>query len=225
VCSEAFGDYQRPNSKEPMMVSIRTMVLAAAFALCGCTAPFVSTWKAPDAKPFELRGAKVAAVVMMRNEAARRSAEDTLANEISAHGAQGVPMYQIFPDAKPSSETQAKAALEKAGFAGVVVLRPVSVDKEVVSTPVTYSGAPYGGYWGGYYGYGWGSPWGPTVTGGEIRTNTIVTIETLIYSFRQNKLVWGGQSRTTNPRDVDKVVSKLSADVAKELQKEGLIGS
>ena len=43
-------------------------------------------------------------------------------------------------------------------------------------------------------------------TGGEIRTNTIVTIETLIYSFRQNKLVWGAQSRTTNPRDVEKVV-------------------
>ena len=62
------------------------------------------------------------------------------------------------------------------------------------------------------------------VTGGEIRTNTIVTIETLIYSFRQNKLVWGAQSRTTNPRDVDKVVQKLATDVAKELQKEGLIG-
>jgi hypothetical protein len=61
------------------------------------------------------------------------------------------------------------------------------------------------------------------VSGGEIRTNTIVSIETLIYSLRQNKLVWGGQSRTTNPRDVDKVVSKLAKDVAKQLQTEGLL--
>jgi uncharacterized membrane protein len=104
-------------------------------------------------------------------------------------------------------------------------MRPVGVDKEIVSTPTTYSGGPYGSYWGGYYGHGWGSPWGMGVaTGGEIRTNTIVTIETLIYSFRQNKLVWGGQSRTTNPRDVDKVVKSLATDAAKELQKEGLIG-
>lgn len=208
------------------MTSLRTIYLAIAlFALGGCTSAFVSTWKAPDAQPFELRGAKVAAVVMMSSEAGRRAAETALANEISAHGAQGIPMYQIFPDAEPKSEPEARKALEHAGMIGVVVMRPVSVDKEIVSTPGTYPGGPYGTYWGGYYGYGWGSPWGMGVaTGGEIRTNTIVTIETLIYSFRQNKLVWSAQSRTTNPRNVDKVVHNLATDVAKELEKQGLIG-
>ena len=207
------------------MVTIRAMfVAAAALALCGCSPAFVSTWRAPDAQPFELSGAKVAAVAMMNNEAGRRAAEDALASEITAHGAQGVPMYRIFPDAHPSSEAEARAALEKAGMAGVVVLRPVSIDKELVSTPATYAGPPYGAYWGGYYGYGWGAPWGVAVSGGEIRTNTIVTIETLIYSFRQNKLVWAAQSRTTNPSNVDKVVHNIATDVAKELQKQGLIG-
>jgi hypothetical protein len=203
---------------------IRTSLLSVGvLVLAACTQPFVSTWKAPDAQPLQLRGSKVAAVVMMHNEASRRSAEEALANEISARGAQGVPMYQILPAGSPQTEAAARAALEKAGFAGAIVIRPVSVDKEIVSTPVTYSGPMYGGYWGGYYGYGWGSPY--MVSGGEIRTNTIVSIETLIYSLRQNKLVWGGQSRTTNPRDVDKVVKKLAADVAKVLQEQGLIAA
>jgi hypothetical protein len=207
------------------MIPNRLIVLAAAIlALGGCTSAFESTWKAPDVQPFELSGARVAAVVMMRNEAGRRAAEDALAHEITAHGAQGVPMYQIFPDARPKSEDEAKRALEKAGMAGVVVMRPIDVSKEVVSTPTSYPGGPYGSYWGGYYGHGWGSPWGMQATGVDIRTNTIVTIETLIYSFRQNKLVWGSQSRTTNPRDVDKVIRKLATDVAKALQEEGLIG-
>jgi len=208
------------------MISIRTIYLGAGLlALCGCTAAFVSTWKAPDAKPFELSGAKVAAVVMMSSEAARRAAESTLAQEITTYGAQGVPMYQIFPDARPTSEPEARKALERAGMAGVVVIRPVSVDKELVSTPSTYSGGPYGSYWGGYYGQGWGSPWGMGVaTGGELRTNTIVTIETRIYSFKQNKLVWAAESRTTNPRDVEKIVHNLATEVAKELHKQGLIG-
>jgi hypothetical protein len=197
------------------------LVLAFGLALSACTSAFTSTWKAPDAQPLQLQGAKVAAVVMMRNEASRRSAEETLAREITARGGQGVPMYQILPEGSPQTEAAAKAALERAGFAGAVVIRPVSVDKEIVSTPVTYSGPYYGSYWGGYYGHGWGSPY--MVSGGEIRTNTIVSIETLIYSLRQNKLVWGGQSRTTNPRDVDKVVSKLAKDVAKQLQTEGLL--
>lgn len=33
---------------------------------------------------------------------------------------------------------------------------------------------------------GWGTPWGVAQTG-EIRTNTVVQVETLVYSLRQNK--------------------------------------
>lgn len=200
------------------------ITLIGVLALAGCTQAFVSTWKAPDVQPFQFRGEKVAAVVMMRNEASRRSAEETLAAEISARGAQGIPMYQILPQGSPQTEAAARAALEKGGFVGAIVIRPVAVDKEIVSTPATYSGPRYGGYWGGYYGHGWGASYG-TVTGGEIRTNTIVSIETLIYSLRQNELVWAGQSQTTNPRDVDKVVRKIAADVANVLQQEGLMSA
>ena len=205
---------------EAHMGRIHIMVLAGAVALSGCTSAFVSSWKAPEAQPLQFRGTKVAAVVMMQNEASRRAAEDRLAYEISARGAQGVPMYQIHPDGRAQNEAEARAAIEKAGMVGAIVMRPVSVDKEVVSTPVTYTGGYYGSYWGGYYGHGWGAPY---ATGGEIRTNTIVTIETLVFSLKQNKLVWAGQSRTTNPRDVDKVVRDLAGKVATELQKLGLI--
>jgi hypothetical protein len=185
------------------------------------TTSFVSTWKAPDAKALQLSGAKVAAVVMIQNEAARRAAEDALAREITAHGAQGVAMYTIQPEARPNNEQAVRAAVEGAGVAGAVVMRPVGKEKEVVATPVAYGGPMYGGYWGGYYGYGWGSPY--AYGGTEIRTDTIVSIETLVYSLRQNKLVWAGQSRTTNPTGVDQLVKETSTAVALELQKQGLI--
>ena len=194
----------------------------ASVMLSACaTTSFVSTWKAPDAKALQLSGAKVAAVVMIQNEAARRAAEDALAREITAHGAQGVAMYTIQPEARPNNEQAVRAAVEGAGVAGAVVMRPVGKEKEVVATPVAYGGPMYGGYWGGYYGYGWGSPY--PYGGTEIRTDTIVSIETLVYSLRQNKLVWAGQSRTTNPTGVDQLVKETSTAVALELQKQGLI--
>jgi hypothetical protein len=201
------------------------LIVALALWLSACATPagFVATWRAPDAQPLELRGAKVAAVVMMSNEASRRAAEDTLAREISARGATGVAMYTILPGAKPENEAEARAALEQAGISGAVVMRPVGVEKEVSSTPVTYSAPAYHGYWGGYYGHGWGSTWGPS--GGEIRTDTIVVVETLVYSLKQNKLVWGGQSRTINPKNVDQLVRKLAGSVTKELQEQGLIAA
>jgi hypothetical protein len=159
----------------------------------------------------------VAALVMSKNEASRRTAEDALAREISAQGAQGVAMYSVT-DA--TDEAAARAAHEKEGFAGVVVMRPVSSTQKVSSTPSMYAGPMYGGFWGGYYGYGWGAPYGGT----EIRTDTYVNVETLVYSLKQNKLVWGGQSSTANPDQVDSFVHDVAAQAAKELQKAGLIG-
>ena len=211
--------------KLAVLTTIRMSVLCSAVMVSSCAATFVSTWKAPDAQPLEVNGAKVAAVVMMKSDTSRRRAEDKLAMEISARGAQGVAMYTIYPDAEPSKEAATRAALEKAGFQGVVVMRPLSVDKEISSTPVTYMEPAYRGYWGGYYGYGWGSPWGagPIVAGGDIRTDTVVTIETLVYSLKQNKLVWSGRSKFTNPPEVDEFIAKLAGAAATELEKAGLM--
>jgi hypothetical protein len=206
-----------------MHVSRASPVALAAILTACSSAPFVSTWRAPDAQPLDVRGSKVAAVVMVNNEASRRVAEDKLAQEISARGAVGVPMYVLYPDAKPSNEPEARAALEQAGVLGIVVIRPVSVDKEIESRPVTYSEPIYRGYWGGYYGAGWGTPWGASWSGGEIQTNTVVRVETLVYSLKQNKLVWAGESRLVNPSSIDKTIDRLATAAAMELHKQGLI--
>jgi hypothetical protein len=89
---------------------------------------------------------------------------------------------------------------------------------------MTYFEPAYRSYWGGYYAYGSDRLWAvPVADGAGVPTDTIVTIETLIYSLRQNKLVWAGRSKTTNPQDVAALVKKLSAEAAKELQRQGLL--
>jgi hypothetical protein len=190
--------------------------LVALVTLSGCaTQALVSSWKAPDASPFQLKGEKVAAIVMTTDLPIRRAGEDALARQLSLHGVEGVPMYTLLSDPHPD-EAKARAAAEQADIVGVVVIRPVSIDKELSSRPATYSGPMYGGFWGGYYGLGWGS-------GGEIRTSTIVTVETLVYGLRENKLLWGGQSRTTNPRNLDRLIEDTAQQVAGELVRLGLI--
>jgi hypothetical protein len=208
---------------------LRTLggAIGAGALLAACaSSDFVSSWKAPDATPLQINGAKVAAMVMMKDESGRRAAELALARELTSRGANGVPSYSIFPDGQPSDEAAVRTALERDGFDGIVTMRPVSTDKEIVSTPPTYSASYYGGFWGGYYPYGWGAAYGPTVVSpGDIRTNTIVTIETMVYSLRQNKLVWAGQSKTTNPSKVDKVVQDMAQKAANELQRQGLLAT
>ena len=199
----------------------RWIGLCAVVALSGCaTTGLVSSWKAPDAEPFQLRGEKVAAVVMASDQSTRRAGEDALARELSARGAQGIPMYTLLGDADPD-EAKARAAAEHAGIVGVVVLRPVRIEKELSSTPAAYSGPMYGGFWGGYYGLGWGAPW--SLRGGEIRTDTIILVETLMYSLRENKLVWGGQSKSKNPANVERLIENTAKQVADELVRQGII--
>jgi hypothetical protein len=192
--------------------------LLTVLALPACAPALVSSWTDPTATPFRLTGEKVVAVVMATDEATRRAAEQALARELSLQGAEGIPMYTIFPNADENDEAGARAAAERAGVAGVVVMRPVRVDKEISSTPTNFGGPMYGGFWGGYYGAGWGSAWG-----GEIRTDTIVTIETLVYGLRENKLLWAGQSETTNPQNVNRVIAETAEKVVNELARLGLM--
>ena len=195
------------------------VLLALAVTTACATTSFNSTWKAPDAKPVVLSGQKVVAFVLTKNEASRRAAEDALAREITAGGAQGVPSYTLIATAAAPDEAKAKAQIEGAGATGVVVMRPIDSSKEVVATS-TYMGPSYGPYWGGYYGYGWGGAWGGGV---DVRTNTIVTVETLVYSIPQNKLIWAGQSNTTNPSKVDAFVRELATAARREMKKAGLL--
>lgn len=203
-----------------MMNHTRALIVAGALISTSCaTTSFNSTWKAPDAQPVQLAGQKVVAFVLTKNEASRRAAEDALAREITAGGGQGVPAYTLVAGNAAPDEAKAKAQIEGAGATGVVVMRPVDTSQEVVATS-TYMGPAYRPYWGGYYGYGWGGAWGGGV---DVRTNTIVTVETLVYSLPQNKLIWAGQSNTTNPAKVDAFVRELATAARREMTKAGLL--
>jgi hypothetical protein len=156
-----------------------------------------------------------------KEEGVRYGAEDALAREITKHGAVGVAAYTLVPRELIQDKDKAKEFLEKANVAGVVAMRVVGKDKEITSSPGGYWGGPaYATFWGaGYYGWGWGGVYSP----GYLQTDTIVIVETLVYSLPQNKLVWAGQSETTNPSKVGPFIKELTAKAAAEMKKQGLV--
>jgi hypothetical protein len=193
------------------------LVLLGLIASACASTTFVSTWKSPTARPLELRGAKVVAVVMIRDPASRKAAEDRLASEITARGAQGIPLYTILPEASVTDEAKAREAIEHAGVQGTVVMHPTGAKTEgyVTTQPA------YDVFWDGYYAHGWGAPWDGADTAHS--TSTVVSVDTRIYSLKQNKLVWAGQSKTTNPSGVDGLIVDLAKATADQLKDLGLI--
>ena len=203
-----------------MSKTLRTITTAAValwITACGTTT-FTSTWKDPGAPTLNPIGKTVAAVFVTRDEAKRRAGEDALAADITARGATGVPAYTMVPDAVRGDGEKARAALKAAGANGAVVMRVVGKDQQINYTP----GTPMPGYYNGfgpYWGYGWGQAYSPpTVT-----TDTIVSVETLVYSLTQDKLLWASTSRTTNPGNLDELVKEVADATAKEMAKQGLL--
>jgi hypothetical protein len=214
-----------------MNVHKRTLLGAASVALllAGCaTTTFTSTWKAPDAQPLQFKpGDKVIALVLAQSTSLRRAGEANLADELDKRGLKGVPAYTLLPDEEIRDEGKAQVAFNASGAAGIIVMRPQGQEQKVSSTPSTYYGAGYygspyyGSLWGGgYYGHGWG---GGFYDPGTIRTDTYVSIETVIYDLRQNKLVWAGQTKTMNPADVESFVSELAEAISRELRASGMV--
>jgi hypothetical protein len=195
--------------------------IVMAVALGCSTTTFQSTWRSPDARPLRLAGRKVAAVVISRNGVFRHRAEEALAKEISARGAQGVPAYTVlsYDDVKNQEESRAK--FEKLGFSGVVVMRIVGRETQYTYEPgIVWARPHYHHFWGGYWGWGWNAVGEP----GYLTVDKIVKVETLVYSLEQDQLVWAGVSRTLDPQQVDSFIAELAAAVADQMARDGLLG-
>lgn len=187
---------------------------------CASAPTYTSTWKSPEATPLGFKGQKVVAAVIVKDNDQRRLAESRLAQQIAAHGAEGRTMHSLLPGATPGNEAAIRAALEAAGVKGLIVLQPIYVDRDVRVTPA-YEGGGSASLWGSNYGSGfalsYSSPREATVS-----EKTVVYVETRVYSLDQNKLVWAGQSKSSNPETVTELIEGISAATASELQKAGL---
>jgi hypothetical protein len=190
------------------------LVVAVGVAACATTT-FKSTWKDPTAQPITLQGQKVAAFLITPNESMRRSGEDILARELSARGVQGISGYQLTGD-KPSQDSEVlRKKLGEMGIDGAVILRVIDRRQEVNYVP----GSPYYGSMYGYWDYGWAMTGSP----GYLQTDTVVSVETLVYSARDEKLLWGGVSETIDPRNLDNFIKDVVKAAGEEMKKAGLV--
>jgi hypothetical protein len=198
----------------PLAVCTATLCVAS----CVATTTFTSTWKAPDVQAVNAAGKTVAAVFISREESKRRAAEDVMAADLNSRGVHGVAAYTILPAERSRDAEAARAHLKEAGADAVVVMRVVGKDQRITYTP-GYAFPEYYGGFGPYWGYGWGVAYDP----GYLRSDTIVSVETLIYSLQRDKLLWASTSRTTNPKDLGSLVNEVADATAREMVKQGLL--
>ena len=197
------------------IVSALTVALVATLSAAAVT--FKSTYKSINAGAVGFAGKKVAALVITHDDSLRVSGEEALARELTARGMQGVATYRIAPKEELESGDRAKVWFEKANVEGVVAVRPVSSENRTTYTSGTWTSPYYSTLWG-YYGYGWGSVYIP----GTRENETVVTVETTIFSVPRNELLWAAVSETTNPKNLQGFIEDLVKASVKVMQEQGL---
>lgn len=178
---------------------------------------FIRTWKAPGAGPLNFAGKKVAAVVIVDDVNLQVAAEEALSREIAARGPNAVPAYRIVPRPELSKKERAKEWLEKAAVQGLVVMRVVGTDTRQTYSSVVFTTSYYANAWD-YWGYGWST----AVPIGSGKTETTLTVETLLYDLSTGAPIWAGVSQTKNPKDHIAFMKSLAIDIGKELERAGL---
>jgi hypothetical protein len=195
--------------------------IVAIAAGCATSTSFRSTWQNPEIKPFALEGQKVVALVVSTQETTRRAAEDTLAAQITARGAQGIAAWTVLPTADVRSEATARAAITKTGAVAVVTMEVVAQNQETSAATFRVSmhhGSPtHRSFWP-HYNWAWHSAWSPPPP-----TRTNVWVETLVHSLEPDQLLWAGRSRTVNPNDVAALFGEVATHAGRELERAGLL--
>ena len=204
------------------MGTLRARWWCAAIVLvagCATSTAFKSTWKNPESAPIRLSGQKVVVFVRSTQETTRRPAEDTVAAQLTARGVQGVASWTILPTADMQNEERARAAFSQAGAAAVVTMEIIGEarDRRNVRFGISAGTMSSRSFWS-HYRWGWNSTW---YTGPPPSTN--VFVDTLVHSLQPDALLWGGRSRTVNPRDVSSLFREVANAAAGEVERAGLI--
>ena len=184
----------------------------------GCSSTsLTSSWKDP-ATGMLPSGGKVLAIAISTNPSIRRSAEDEMVKQIGAGRA--TASYTLLDESDLKNTDSARIKVSNAKFDYALALRPVSNEKELNWVPGTTP--MYGGYGGGFWGY-YGSGWGGMYDPGYMRTDTILQVETLLYSLSTDKVVWSGLMKTVNPTNAPALVREIAAAAVKDMKAKGLI--
>ena len=185
----------------------------------GCSSTQItSSWREADKTVIVEKLNKVLVVALFKDETSRHRAEDQMAGYLNG---KGIASYNYLDASfNKANEELLRTKIKTDGFDGAVTMRLVDVEKEKTYTPGNMSLYPqYYRNFSGYYYRSWSNYSSP----GYYSTTKVYTIETNVYSIKEDKIIWSGLTETTNPDGVKKITEEVAHAVYKKMLKEGFI--
>jgi hypothetical protein len=165
---------------------------------------------------------KMLVASIMENYLIRQEFEDEMKKLLAKYGVEGIQSYMVLPPRNEMMEGELKQRIKESSLDSVLVVRPKAVRKETeeVITGGIYVPPP------GYYTFWpyWNTAYGDFYpTSSYTKENIIVRVEFNLYSTKDEKLVWSGESDTLYSEDFDKLGKDYARALVNQLKKDKVI--
>ncbi len=214
-------------------ISLFFIAAVFLFTACSTSSKLVNSWSDKEHTPNSYNN--IGVTVLFPNSSNRYITEHAIVDELKANGLNGMPTVDVFPMAEKVA--MAKEALKNTDAVRETVIKKVNENKIDALIIVTlfnktqeerwvnnrnfgwggtgYYGTPLGMH-GSYYDY-YAYSIGTIYNDGYYVENVSYFIEYNLYDIKSEKLIWRGQTKTTNIKSVEKEAEALAGIVAKQL--------
>ena len=185
---------------------------------CSSSTEITSSWHEPSKHISIAKLEKVLVVALFKSKISSHLAEDQM---VSYLGEKGVVSYNYLDSNFNKKNADAiRSTIKYDGFDGAITMRLIDAEKERVYNPSNFElYPPYYSNFSGYYYRNF-----PYYSNeGYYTTSKVFTVETSVFSIKDDKIIWIGLTKTTNPDGVDKMMQEIAHVVYKRMLREGFI--
>jgi len=165
---------------------------------------------------------KMMVASIMENYLGRQEFEDEMKKLLEKYSVEGIQSYMVLPPRNEMMEGELKQRIKESSLDSVLVVRPKAVRKEteeVVTGGIYLPPAGYSMFWP-YWNMAYG---GFYPTSSYTKENIIVRVEFNLYSTKDEKLVWSGESDTLYSENFEKLGKGYAQALVNQLKKDKVI--
>jgi hypothetical protein len=165
---------------------------------------------------------KMLVASIMENYLIRQEFEDQMKILLAKYGVEGVQSYMVLPPRNEMMEGELKQRIKESSLDSVLVIRPKAVRKETeqVITGGIYVPPP------GYYTFWpyWNMAYGNFYpTSSYSKEKIIVRVEFNLFSTKDERLIWSGETDTIYSTDFDRLAKGYAKTLVDQLKKDKII--
>ena len=198
-------------------VLLGSIIVCLIISSCSST-KIISSWSEPNKTIALNKLKKVLVVALFKSEDSRHNAEDQMVVYLKGTGV--VSYKYLEPNFRHQNVVTSSDKIKADGFDGTITMRLLDVEKEkIFVSRHFYDGRGDYPNFGNYYERNYFFNASPDY----YDTTKTFTIETVVFSIKENRIIWTAITKTVDPDGISAMTAEISKIIYNKMLSDGFI--